>query len=337
MTFALGFRNFRGQFALLAAVTLPLMTATFSNGQGLNDQDIIFSEVFEEIFVFDPASGAVNDVLDSNPLESPFGQLVEAVTADRIVISDFGNLYEYVDQTTTRLVASLPRSISAVARDGNGNLFVGDSNGIFSVDLDTGEVESVIEELFFTTDIVASGDGLVYFTSVLGDVLAVIDPITGTSRQIGRFGFGEPGFEEFGAVGFRHLDIGPDGLLYAASLDEVFQVNPLTGDAQILATTGISSIDGLSVDLGGQLVLAGDFGGTEGIFSVNPLTGGVTTLLDGATIDDRFFSIQDISVWEPGLRTALNGAAVPEPTGLVPMLIVSGVVVTGRRRSLGCF
>ncbi len=331
MSFAPGHRDFSVLLALLAAVALPVFVTTTVCAQQLNDQDIVFSEFFKEIFVVDRTNGLTEDILDSNPFDSPFGQLVEAVASNRIIISGFGDLYEYVNQTTTRLVVSIPGSISVMTRDGNGGLFVGDSRGLYSVDLDTGEVEAVFEELFFPRDIVASDDGLIYSTHAR-DVLSVINPTNGTSRKIGSFGFGESGFEEFGRVRFQHIDIGPDGLLYVATSDEFFQVNPLSGDAQLLPTTGVSSIDGLGVDRDGQLVFAGEFSGTIGVFSLNPLTGGVTTLLDAATIDDTFFSIQDMTIWEPGLRTAL---AIPEPTGLVPMLVFLGACAIRRHRELG--
>lgn len=307
---------------LLALLACGLSTPSTANAQiDLEDQTIIVSEFFDEIFRIDPGSNTAVDILDSDPFESPFGQLVEAVSPTQIIISDFNDLFSFTGSDSTTLVATVPGILREIVRDGTGNLVATSTSGLYSVDLTSGDSQQIFDATFFSpSDAVVSGDGIIYVTEFF-ESLNAINPVTGTRRQIGNFG----------ADGFDHLDIGPDGLLYTVDGDEFHQVNPITGDSIFLGSAESAQIEDLKVDRDGRLLFGGGYNGIEGVFAFDPFTGGVVTLFDGATIDDTFFSVLDFTLAEEGLRTAIS---VPEPAALMPTIGLFTLILSRRHRSV---
>jgi len=165
-------------------------------------------------------------------------------------------------------------------------------------------------------------DGRIFITEFF-DALGFIDPNSGTFTQIGNF--------DTGAFGF--LDIGIDGNLYASSGRDFFRIDPLSGEADLVGSFDGTSVREIQVDADGNILFSGSAVlGDSSIFSLDPLDGSITTIINGDDID-TFFSIQDFDVFSPELRVV---SAVPEPTSVTLFGLVAMVCCCRRRRfSLG--
>ena len=288
----------------------------------LSDQTIVISEFFEEVFRLDPGGSAV-DILNT---DDPFGQLIEIIDPNTVIISSFSELYRFdVSSQQATLLTDLSFEPREITRDTTGNLIATGSPGVVSVDVTSGVAVDIFDQTFFSpSDVVVADNGLIYVTEFF-DALGVVNPTTQTFSQIGNFDTNE----------LRAIDIGPDGNLYVSSIDsEFFRVNPLSG-----ATTRLGLAitlpgsedpilpDEIKVDDDGNILYTGSSEGGESIFSFDPNSAITTTILNGDDVDD-FFSVLDFDI---NSQLRATNTAVPEPSSvaILGVLVLAGF---GRRR-----
>ena len=286
----------------------------------LTEGSVALSEFFEEIHVVDVASGTIVDALNSDPFDAPFGQHIEVLDPDSIVITSFRELHRYdVATHQTSLITTLSSSFDEITRDGTGNLLVAGNSGILRVDPVTGAETPIYDApLFSPRDLVVDDRGLIYVAEFFSG-LAVIDPAAGTLRQIG----------DFSPNQFENLDIGPDGFLYLNSIfgGEFYRVHPGTGELTLLANDATAAVTELQVAADGKVLFGGRHETINGLFSLDPVTGVISTVVNGTVFGAGFFSVLDLDVYESNLRSSL-----PEP-GTFALLLFGGCMsgLHGRR------
>ena len=284
----------------------------------LSDQTIVISEFFEEIFRLDPG-GTPIDILDSNPFDSPFGQLVEALDPNTIIISSFSELFRFnVGTGETTQFADLSFSPREITRSGPDTLIAVGTGGVVEVNVASGVETEIFDATFFSpSDAVVAEDGRIFVTEFF-DSLGVVDPVAGTFDQIG----------DFGANQFSSIDIGPDGNLVLASFDELFLVDPISELSSSLEIFEPGTIQEINVNSDGGILFSGTGFANGDLFLFDPISGSTSTVIQGDNIDP-FFSILDFDVFEPGFRSV---NAVPEPSGSVLLIALTAVGSIRRRR-----
>ena len=318
--FLLG-RRFLQTILITCSTVFLLNTNLQTSFAQLNDQSIVFTEFFEELFHVQP-NGSASDILNSAPFsDSPFGQLVEVIDANRIIISSFSDLHLYdVATQTTSLLTTLSSSPREITRDVNGGLIATSSGGVTHIDLTTGVESLIYDATFFSPgDVAVSADGTI-FTTEFFDALGFVNRQTGTFEQIG----------DFSANAFDHLDIGTDGNLYVTDGQDFLRIHPYSGESTLIGTFDGVFIDDIKVDDAGQILFSGSADGVNNIHSLDPQTGLIDTVVFGNDIDDRFFSILDFDIYTPNLRQV---SAVPEPSTAVVLFLAAGSITCLRRRS----
>lgn len=304
-------------FSISSISNLPGQTNFPQNG-------IIISEFFEELLEVPTGSTFANDVLDSPINNSPFGQILTVIDSNQAIVSDFADLYLYNRASqSASLFATLPDVPSDIALAPSNQLIATTASEIITIDLLSGAVTTAFTGTFFAPeDVVATADGSIFITEFF-DALSEIDLTSGTSRRIGNFSTNQ----------FEHLDLGPDGFLYTATTfnNEFFRINPNTGQSTLLGTANLATIEELKVADDGSILFGGSFGGTDGIFEVDPLNGNISTVFDGDTFDDDFFDVLDFDLTGRSLRIA---TAIPEPssTNLLALACIAGLLKRKRRR-----
>jgi hypothetical protein len=300
---------------LLALVIAADRSTLCASHVPVTDGTVIISEFFEQIYRVDVASGTVTDALNSDPFDAPFGQLIEVLTPDSIALTSFRELHHYdVATHATALVKELTFNPREITRDGTGNLVAVGSPGVVHVDATTGAEALIFDDAFFSPhDVVVDQQGLLYLAEFF-DALGVIDPVAGSFRKIG----------DFGANQFAHLDIGPDGFLYASSTfgGEFYRIHPFSGAATLLSADSTINVDDLQVAADGTLLFAGRHGSIDGVFALNPTSGIISTVINGTTINGGFFSTLDIDLYESNPRSSL-----PESSAFVLLLVGSAVLL----------
>lgn len=271
--------NGAGAHQSLSLGLIAILCVAFGNPTGaahppLAEGAVMISEFFEEIHYVNMAAGTVADVLNSDPFNSPFGQQIEALDANSIAITSFSELHRFdVATHQTLLVRDLSFNPREITRDGAGNLYAVGSPGLVHVDATTGAETVVYDDVFFNpSDAVVDSGGLVYLTEFFAG-LGVVDRVAGTFRKIG----------DFGANRFAHLDLGPDGWLYAATTfgGEFYRIHPGSGAATLLAADTSIRVEDLQVAADGTLVFGGGRNSIEGVHTVDPTTGIITTVVNG--------------------------------------------------------
>lgn len=309
--------------ALLCLATV-CSDVRIANAQ-LANGSIVASEFFEEILLIDPITGSATDVLNSNPFTSPFGQLIEVLDPDSVILSSFRELHHYdVASRSTMLLGELSFVPSEITRTGTGDLIAVGTGGVVHVDVSTAEETLIYDATFFSArDAVVDDRGLIYITEFF-DALGVVDPVAQTFTRIG----------DFPASKFLHIDLGPDGYLYLSTVfgGEFYRVHPQTGNAKLLATVSTASIEDIQVTDSGEILFAGLLNSIEGIHAIDPLTGNAETLLNGENLNGGFFSLLDFDVYNMQLRSSIP---IPEPSSLALLLVSATISLTRMRGTQG--
>ena len=293
----------------------------FSANAQLSESNIVFTEFFEELYSLDLANQSVTDILNS-PINTPSFQLVEVLDPNTIALTSSDDLYFYdVQSATASFFQTLTFSPEEITRDGSGNLIAVGSPGVVRIDTTTGNETLVFDETFFDADdAVVDSQGNVFVTEFF-DALGVVGP-NGGFRQIGDFDTNQ----------FSHLDIGVDGALYLASTDggEFYRVDQSTGTSTLLAEDAFTFIDDLQVADDGSILFGGFVDSENGIFSFDPLTGEVSTVIFEDDVNNGFFNPLDIDIFSSSNRFALT--AVPEPSTVSVVALLGSVCLIRRRR-----
>jgi len=313
-------------FRILPLLACSFLTIAFlpSLAQAqLPQSAIVVSEFFEEIHLLDLANQSVTDILDSPIGASPFGQNIEVLNPNTIAITSFSDLYYYdVPSQTASLFTSLSFFPSEITRDGNGDLVASSTSGIFQIDTTTGNATLIHDEPFFSPDdAVVDSQGNIFVTEFF-DSLGVVNP-NGGFTPIGNFGANE----------FSHIDIGIDGSLLLASTfgGDFTQVDPTTGAATVLATNAFTSLNDLQVADNGDILFAGTVANTSGIFSLDPLSGVVSSIATEG-VNGAFFSPLDFDIFSSTNRASLQ--TVPEPSSTSVLAMFGLAAWIRRRRSI---
>jgi hypothetical protein len=285
----------------------------------LAEGTVVISEFFEELHYVNVPAGTVADVLNSDPFDRPFGQRVEVLNPNSIALTSFNELHHYdVATHATSLVKQLSFNPREITRDGTGNLVAVGLPGVVHVDSATGAENLIFHDsLFRPGDVVVDASGLIYLTEFFAG-LGVVDPAAGTFRPIG----------QFAANQFAHLDIGPDGWLYASTTfgGEFHRVHPGSGAATLLAADSTIRVEDLKVADDGTLVFGGTRDAINGVHTFDPATGIIDTAVNGTTVNDGFFSVLDLDIYDSTLRRA-----VPEPAAGTLLLCGCGAASAALR------
>ena len=117
-------------------------------------------------------------------------------------------------------------------------------------------------------------------------------------------------------------------MLYGTNVftDSLFQINPVNGNIAEVTTGEFVFVDDIEANVDGTILVAASFNGVEGVFSVDPTTGDVISIINENDIDSPFWAVQDIAVVGP-----LNSVFIPEPT-IFPVLAFGCLALLRRRR-----
>ena len=289
-------------------------------------QQVLFTEFFEEVFSLDIETGALVDLVDTPIAEpSPFGQHLAVAGDGAVYVSDFGRLFRFdpgAAEPYTQVADLGPaRSLGEVTRGASPSGLVGiDGGAIVSIDPLSGSVQTLFDDAFFSaSDVVVDAGGRVFATEFFGG-LGFLDP--------GAAGFVEIG--GFGSLDLDHLDIGPDGLIYASTgFDNGFlSVDPATGAVVDLGVQVYDAIDDLRVSDDNTLLFAGRVAGEDGVFRLGE-GGSVVALTTGG--GEAFFNPQDLDLGSATLRTTM----VPEPGAALALAAAAGLASLRRRPRVG--
>jgi streptogramin lyase len=155
--------------------------------------------------------------------------------AGRMYGVSFTALYR-VDPTNARLteIASMNTELRGLTCLGDGRL-IGAGDGVWSIDPATGALTTVRAAGFATTsgDIVALPDGLLYWSTTGGDMLAIVDPNGGSANLVGDMGVNN-------VYGMAFYDDGSaNGVLWGfAASGQALRIDPATGRATVQSVPG---------------------------------------------------------------------------------------------------
>ena len=306
---------------LLTLAFPPTARAQFGN------DDIIISEFFDDILRVN--QGSVTDLFDIDRNDNISNlTIADATTA---YVSNFREIWR-VDtgsNSVTTLVEIDGTSPSEITMGVDGNLLISSaSHGVREVNVVTGDISLVYDDSFFNpSDITVADGGTIYVTEFF-DGLGRIGPNGGWTK----LGDWDTNF-------FQHIDIGPDGYLYAATTFEdgdIYRINPTSGSGYKIADDVFTFIDDLQVASDGTIYLAGN-ADTDGdnlvddlVMAIDPNSGDWTVVVDENMVGDPtppFFNPMDIEIYAGG---QFYKAAVPEPNSAL-MLFAIGFVAYGRR------
>lgn len=307
---------------LFASAILTTVLPSFALAQ-LPESTIAISEFFEEIHLLDSSNQSVTDILDSPMGASPFGQHIEVLDPNTIAITSFSDLYFYdVASQTASLFAGLSFTPREITRDGTGDLIAVGSLGVVRIDATTGNETLIHDESFFSPDdAVVDNQGNIFVTEFF-DGLGVVNP-NGGFTPIGNFGANE----------FSNLDIATDGSLLLASTSggDFVRVDQSTGASTVLATNVFSSLEDFQVADNGDILFVGTVASESGVFSLDTVSGVVSSIVTDENINDGFFSPLDIDIFSSTNRVALR--AVPEPSSASVLAMIGLAALIRRRRS----
>jgi len=196
------------------------------------------------------------------------------------------------------------------------------SLGVVRIDATTGNETLIHDESFFSPDdAVVDNQGNIFVTEFF-DGLGVVNP-NGGFTPIGNFGANE----------FSNLDIATDGSLLLASTSggDFVRVDQSTGTSTVLATNVFSSLEDFQVADNGDILFVGTVASESGVFSLDTVSGIVSSIVTDENINDGFFSPLDIDIFSSTNRVALR--AVPEPSSTSVLAMIGLAALIRRRRS----
>ncbi len=282
--------------SLLALLAVSNFAARSTQAQ-IGVDDVIVSEFFDDILRVN--NGSVTDLFDiSQPDNISSIAIANSTTAYVVNFLEIWKI-DTAANTVTLLTEVEGNSPSEITMDLNGDLlFVSASHGVNRIDIETGQISLVYDDIFFDADDIAvSAEGYIYVTEFF-DGLGRIGP--GGWQKLG----------DWNTNFFSHIDVGPDGYLYCATTFEngdVYRINPYTGIGSKIADDAYVFIDDLQVASDGTIYIAGnrdtdDDGVVENVvFTIDPLTGELTVVVDENMVGDPtppFFNPMDIEIFD---------------------------------------
>ncbi|MEN9787715.1 MAG: hypothetical protein RLZZ299_2979 [Pseudomonadota bacterium] len=147
----------------------------------------------------------------------------------------FTTLYR-VDPTNARVteIAPMDSELRGLTFLGDGRL-IGAGDGVWAIDTTTGAFTTVRAPGFAATsgDIVALPDGLLYWSTTGGDLLAILDPNTGSAQVAGDMGVNN-------VYGMAFFDDGSaNGVLWGfAASGQALRIDPATAQATVQSVPG---------------------------------------------------------------------------------------------------
>ena len=279
----------RSVLAILAVVAfLPLNLASVAWSQ-VSAGDVVITELFEELYRVNPATGFATDLLNSPITQELLGQHIEVADAETAYFTAFDDLYRFnLTADVATFITQLSFAPQEITLDAGGDLIAVEASEIFRIDVSTGQESSVYTETFFgPSDAVVDSSGNIYLTEFF-DALGVLAPGGGFS-PIGNFQDNM----------FSHLDLGPDGMLYLSTTfgGSLYRVDPVTGVGTELDGDVFTFIDDLQVDALGHVLFAGEVDSRSGLFRFNPATNQLTTIVDNSTQNGGFFDPSDVALF----------------------------------------
>lgn len=294
--------------------------AQFQNG------DIIVGEFFDDFLRVN--SGTVTDLYDIERSDN-FTHL-EIADSHTAYVVNFTEIWkiDIASGSETTLVDLGGVSSNEIIMGLDGHLLVSNAGtGISRVDVNTGGVSTVYDATFFNpSDICISSEGFIYVTEFF-DGLGRVN----TDGSWTKLGDWDVNF-------FSHLDLGPDGFLYATTTFEggdLYRINPSSGSGVKIADDLFTFIDDLQVAADGSIYLAGATDTTgdslvnDLVMKIDPLTGQWEVVVDDTMVGDPsppFFNPMDLVIYDGNFYSA-----VPEP-GSAVILVGLAVGSLGWRR-----
>lgn len=254
----------------------------------LNEGAILVSDFFEELYQVG-SNGGVTDLLDSPSFQEVPGQNLAIADDSTAYLSYFSNLYRFdVGSGQLTFVDELSFDPIEITIDAAGSLVAVGAGELIQIDPATGAETSIYDESFFTPrDAVTDEVGNIYLTEFF-DALGVLSP-AGAFSKIGNYATNQ----------FRHLDLGPDGMLYLSTTfgASFYRIDPTDGSGVELDSDVFELIDDLQVDAAGDIIFSGQVDTRNGVFRFDPSTKAVTTLVDDTSVNGGFFDPRDVAIY----------------------------------------